>query len=109
MATSILPTKFDGDDFVAWLRKFDACTLANAEKNSPIIFPNDSQKNNAVIVQSQLLGGNKITLSEGMSIPARSEIIIAGSIKAKNLSHVGMISASKSESVRHQKVYMLQI
>jgi hypothetical protein len=29
MASSILPSKFDGDDIVAWQREFDACALAN--------------------------------------------------------------------------------
>lgn len=33
MATSILPSKFDGDDIVAWLREFDACALANGWKD----------------------------------------------------------------------------
>lgn len=33
MASSILPTKFDGDDVVAWLREFDACALANGWKD----------------------------------------------------------------------------
>ncbi len=33
MATSILPSKFDGDDIVEWLREFDACALANNWKD----------------------------------------------------------------------------
>ena len=33
MATSILPSKFDGDDIVEWLREFDACALANNLKD----------------------------------------------------------------------------
>ncbi|CAB4029750.1 Hypothetical predicted protein [Paramuricea clavata] len=33
MASSILPSKFDGDDIVAWLREFDACALANGWKD----------------------------------------------------------------------------
>ena len=34
MATaSILPSKFDGDDIVVWLREFDACALANGWKD----------------------------------------------------------------------------
>ena len=34
MATaSILPSKFDGDDIVVWLREFDACALANRWKD----------------------------------------------------------------------------
>ena len=31
--TTILPTKFEGDDVVAWLREFDACALANGWKD----------------------------------------------------------------------------
>lgn len=30
---AILPTKFEGDDVVAWLREFDACALANGWKD----------------------------------------------------------------------------
>ena len=54
-------------------------------------------------MQSQLKGVKKVILSEGVSIPARSEIIIEGKIQAKVISQAGMISASKSDSVRHLK------
>ena len=33
MASSILPSKFDGDDIVAWPREFDACALTNGWKD----------------------------------------------------------------------------
>ena len=33
MASCILPSKFDGDDIVEWLREFDACALANNWKD----------------------------------------------------------------------------
>jgi hypothetical protein len=33
MASSILRSKFDGDDIVAWPREFDACALANGWKD----------------------------------------------------------------------------
>jgi hypothetical protein len=33
MASSILPSKFDGDDIVAWPREFGACALANGWKD----------------------------------------------------------------------------
>ena len=33
MASSILPSKFDGDDIVAWPSEFDACALANGWKD----------------------------------------------------------------------------
>ena len=33
MATSMLPSKFEGDDIVEWLREFDACALANNWKD----------------------------------------------------------------------------
>ncbi len=33
MATSILSSKFDGDDIVVWLREFDACAFANGWKD----------------------------------------------------------------------------
>ena len=59
--------------------------------------------NIAVLVQSQLKGVNKVILSEGVSISVRSEIIIEGKIQAKVISQVGMISASKSDSVRQLK------
>ena len=31
--SSIFPSKFDGDDIVAWPREFDACALANGWKD----------------------------------------------------------------------------
>ena len=41
----------------------------------------------------------KITVSEGVAIPARLEILIQGKIQAKDISQVGMISASDAELV----------
>jgi hypothetical protein len=32
-ASSILPSKFEGDDIVTWLREFDVCALANGWKD----------------------------------------------------------------------------
>ena len=131
--TTILPTKFEGDDVVAWLREFDECALANGWKdedkikklpaflaehpavrvqsngvvtttvNTPDSSPNDSRKEGFVLVQSQLKGVNKVILSEGVAIPARSEMIITGKIQAKDVSQVGVIAACHSESVRHLK------
>ncbi len=46
-------------------------------------------------------GVNKVILPEEVAIPARSEIVIEGNIQAKDISQVGMISASKTDSVRH--------
>jgi hypothetical protein len=33
MASSIVPSKFDGDDIVAWPKEFDACALGNGWKD----------------------------------------------------------------------------
>ena len=71
------------------------------EANSPVVSPNEGSKTDAVLVQSQLKGVNKVILSEGAAIPARSEIVIQGKIQAKDISQVGMISASQADSVRH--------
>ena len=54
-----------------------------------------------VLVQSQLKGVNKVILFEGGTIPARSEMVIEGKIQTKDISLVGMISASPADSVRH--------
>ncbi len=64
------------------------------ETDSSVILPNDSSSTGAVLVQSRLKGINKVTLSEGVAIPARSEIVIEGKIQSKDVSQVGMISAS---------------
>ena len=50
-------------------------------------------------MQSQLKGVNKVILSEGGAIPARSEIVIERKIQAKDISQVVMISASQADSV----------
>jgi hypothetical protein len=71
------------------------------EANSPVVSPNEGSKTNAVLVQSQLTGVNKVILSEGGAIPVRSEIVIEGKKQAKDISQVGMISASQADSVRH--------
>ena len=71
--------------------------------NTPDSSPNNSRKEGVVLVQSQLKGVNKVILSEGVAIPARSEMIITGKIQAKDVSQVGMIAACHSESVRHLK------
>ena len=71
--------------------------------NTPDSSPNDSRKEGVVLVQSQLKGVNKVILSEGVTIPARSEMIITGKIQAKDVSQVGVIAACHSESVRHLK------
>jgi hypothetical protein len=71
------------------------------EANSPVVSPNEGSKTNVVLVQSQLKGVNKVILSEGVAIPARSEMVIEGKIQAKDISQVGMISASQADSVRH--------
>jgi hypothetical protein len=65
------------------------------EANSPVV------STSAVLVQSQLKGVNKVILSEGGAIPARSDMVIEGKIQAKDISQVGMISASPADSVRH--------
>ena len=61
------------------------------EANSPVVPPNEGSKTNAVLLQSQLKGVNKVILSEGVAIPARSEMVIEGKIQAKDISQVGMI------------------
>jgi hypothetical protein len=71
------------------------------EANSRVVFTNEGRKTRAVLVQSQLKGVNKVILSEGEAIPARSEMVIEGKIQAKDISQVGMISASPADSVRH--------
>ena len=73
------------------------------EKDSPVVPPNNSSRDSAVLTQSLSRGINKVTLSKGVAIPARSEIIIEGKIQAKDVSQVGMISASQSDSVKHLK------
>ena len=73
------------------------------EEQPPIFSPTDSSINSAILVQSQLKGVNKVILSEGISIPARTEIIIKGKVQAKDISQVGMISACQSDSVKHLK------
>ena len=57
------------------------------EANSPAFSPNEGFKTNAVLVQSQSKGVNKI--------------VIEGKKQAKDISQVGMISASHADSVRH--------
>ena len=57
--------------------------------------PNEGSKTSGVLVQSQLKGVNKVILSEGGAIPARSEMVIEGKIQTKDISQVGMISASR--------------
>ena len=71
------------------------------EANSRVVSTNEGSKTSAVLVQSQLKGVNKVILSEGEAIPARSEMVIEGKIQAKDISQVGMISASPADSVRH--------
>ncbi|CAB4042449.1 Hypothetical predicted protein, partial [Paramuricea clavata] len=71
------------------------------EAKSRVVSPNEGSKTNAVLVQSQLKGVNKVILSEGVAIPARSEMVIEGKIQAKDISQVDMISASQADSVRH--------
>jgi hypothetical protein len=71
------------------------------EANSPVVSTNEGSKTSAVLVQSQLKGVNKVILSEGGAIPARSEMVIEGKIQTKDISQVGMISASPADSVRH--------
>ena len=73
------------------------------QADSPVVPPQDAGRINAVLVQSQRKGVNKVTLTEGVVIPARTEIIIEGKIQAKDISQVGMISASQSDSVKHLK------
>ena len=67
------------------------------------VFPQNSSGTSAVLAQSQLRGVNKVTLTEGVTIPARSEIIIEGRVRSKDVPQFGMISASQSESVQHLK------
>jgi hypothetical protein len=71
------------------------------QANSPVVSTNEESKTSAVLVQSQLKGVNKVILSEGGAIPALSEMVIEGKIQAKDISQVGMISASPADSVRH--------
>ncbi len=52
------------------------------EVNSPVVSPSEGSKTNAVLVQSQLKGVNKVILPEGVAIPARSEMVIEGNIQA---------------------------
>ncbi len=73
------------------------------EADSPVVPPKNSSWINAVLVQSQRKGVNKVTLTEGVAIPGRTEIILEGKIQAKDVSQVGMISASQSDSVKHLK------
>ena len=71
------------------------------ETNSHVVSPSEGSKINAVLVQSQLKGVNKVILPQGVAIPGRSEMVIEGNIQVKDISQVGMISASKTDSVRH--------
>ena len=71
------------------------------EASSPVVSTNEGSKASAVLVQSQLKGVNKVILSEGGAIPARSEMVIEGKIQAKDISPVGLVSASPADSVRH--------
>jgi hypothetical protein len=71
------------------------------QTNSPVVSTNEGSKTGAVLVQSQLKGVNKVIMSEEGAIPARSEMVIEGKIQAKDISQVGMISASPADSVRH--------
>jgi hypothetical protein len=57
------------------------------------------EQTHSVLVQSQLKSVNKVILSEGGAIPARSEIVIERKIQAKDISQVVMISASQADSV----------
>ena len=66
-----------------------------------VAFSNDSSRADAALVQSQLEGINKVTLSEGVAIPARSEIIIQGKVQSKDVSQVDMNSTSSSDSAKH--------
>jgi hypothetical protein len=75
--------------------------VVSTEADSAVVSPNEGSKTNAVLVQSQLKGANKVILSEGGEIPARSEIVIEGKIQAKDISQVVIISASQADSVRH--------
>ena len=70
------------------------------EANSPVVSPSEASKTNAVLVQSQLKGVSKVIVPEGVAIPARSEMVIEGKIQAKDISQVGMISASQADSIR---------
>ncbi len=79
------------------------------EVNSPVVSPSEGSKTNAVLVQSQLKGVSKVILPEGVAIPARSEMVIEGNIQEKDISQVGMISTSKTDSVRHLQVTHLVV
>ena len=70
------------------------------EANSPVVSPREASKTNAVLVQSRLKGVNKVIVPEGVTIPARSEMVIEGKIQAKDISQVGMISACQADSIR---------
>ena len=77
--------------------------VVTTEENSPVVSPHDSNKASAALMQSQLKGVNKVILFEGVSILARSEIIIESKAQAKVILQVGMNSSSKSDNVRHLK------
>ena len=58
-------------------------------------------------MQSQLKGVSKVIVPEGVAIPARSEMVIEGKIQAKDISQVGMISASQADIVREAEGILL--
>lgn len=64
------------------------------EAQSPVVSREDSSRINAVLVQSQRKSVNKVTLTAGVGIPARSEIIIEGAIQAKDISQVAWYDIS---------------
>ena len=51
-------------------------------------------------VPETLFSSSKVIVPEGVAIPARSEMVIEGKIQAKDISQVGMISASQADSIR---------
>ena len=55
------------------------------QADSPVVPPQDSSRINVVLVQSQRKGVNKVTLTEGVAILARTEIIIEGKMQAKDI------------------------
>ena len=46
--------------------------------NIPVVSPREASKTNVVLVQSRLKGVNKVIVPEGVTIPARSEMVIEG-------------------------------